>query len=66
MIRYVPKWKLTAEKDEERREEELWIQETDRQREIDRRWDILSYEEEEIRQEKISALKNQADNLVVI
>lgn len=58
MIRYVPKWKLTAEKDEERREEELWIQETDRQREIDRRWDILSYEEEEIRQEKISALKN--------
>lgn len=53
MVRYVPKWKLTAEKDEERRDEDLWEQHCDREREIERLWDLQDYKEEEIRQEQI-------------
>lgn len=43
MIRYVPKWKLTAEKDEDER---LWKRECDREDEIDRRWFELDVKNE--------------------
>lgn len=46
MIRYIPKWKLTAEKDEDKR---LWKQQCDREDEIDRLWFIEDVKEEEER-----------------
>ena len=62
MIRYVPKWKLAAEIYENKRDEDMWIQHCDIEREIERLWDILSYKEEEIRQEKIRQAE-LADNV---
>jgi len=53
MIRYVPKWKLTAEKDEDER---LWKHECDREDEIDRLWFIqdVKREEERIKRENLN------------
>lgn len=59
MIRYVPKWKLTAEKDENRRDDEAWIQQCDREHEIERLWDIQDFKQfkqEEIRQSNSDSL----------
>lgn len=53
MVRYVPKWKLTAEIYEEKQDEDMWIQQCDREREIERLWDIQDFKEHEAREEKL-------------
>ena len=66
MIRYIPKWKLTAEQDDDRRDEKLWEKECAYQEEIDRKWFLEDVREENERQEKIrqSNLSNVSEEVV--
>lgn len=60
MIRYVPKWKLTSEKDEDER---LWKHECDREDEIDRLWFIEDVKEEEKRIKRENINISEKDRL---
>lgn len=63
MIRYVPKWKLTSEKDEKAKDDILWKQQCDREDEIDRLWFIEDVKEEEKRIKRENINISEKDRL---